>query len=196
MCEICINRSCSKAEILLRRTDTFGPVCFVYAFLSPISKAKTLRRTLPQTDNFFQSSNKHVTCFTPTRIKLDIFVKFLKEKDFFTLQNNNNFFDFILFIKCDTFESNSVCFFLSCSLQPTNSCFVSLKAISDRDLQTIHHPSMNYWFQYCDLIKFWWSVKDLHKNALKISGTRSPVDILTSDKNLVFFYLFILFSPI
>ena len=25
------------------------------------------------------------------------------------------------------------------------------KAISDRDLQTMLHPSMNYWFQYCDL---------------------------------------------
>ena len=97
----------------------------------------------------FQSSDKKVTCLTPTRIKLDIFVKFLRQKHFLHFSNNN--FDFILFIKRDTFESNSVSFFLSCSLQPTKSCFVSLKAISDRDLQTMHHPSMNYWFQYCDL---------------------------------------------
>ena len=82
VCEICINWSCSKTEILLRRTDTFGPVCFIYAFLSPISKAETLKRTLLQTDNFFQSSDKKVTCLTPTRIKLDIFVKFLKENIF------------------------------------------------------------------------------------------------------------------
>ena len=44
VCEICINRSCSKAEILLRRTDRFGPVCFIYAFFSPISKAETLKK--------------------------------------------------------------------------------------------------------------------------------------------------------
>ena len=150
LCEICINRSCSKAEILLRKRDTFGLVCFIYAFLSPISKAETLKRTLLQTDNFFQSSDKKFTCLTPTRIKLDIFVKFLKEEHFLHFKTII-FFDFILFIKCDAFESNSVSFFLSCSLQPTKSCFVSLKAISDRDLQTIHHPSMNYWFQYCDL---------------------------------------------
>ena len=120
VCEICINRSCSKTEILLRRTDTFGPVCFIYAFLSPISKAETLKRTLLQTDNFFQSSDKKITCLTPTRIKLDIFVKFLKENIFYTLK------------------------------QPTKSCFVSLKARSDRDLQTMH-TSVYYWFQYSDL---------------------------------------------
>ena len=63
------------------------------------------------------------------------------------------FFDFFsqLFMEWDTFESNSVSFFLSCSLQPTNCCFVSLKKISDGDLQTILHPSMNYWLQYWDL---------------------------------------------
>ena len=68
MCEICINRSCSKAEILLKRTDAFGPVCFIHAFLSPISKAETLKRTLLRTDNYFQPSDKKVTCLSPTRI--------------------------------------------------------------------------------------------------------------------------------
>ena len=103
MYETCINRSCSKAETLLRRTETFGLVCLIYAFLSSISKAKTAKRTLLQEDNFFQSSDKKVTCFTPVetriliifekqRITLDIFVKFLKNKHFFTLWNNNNFF--------------------------------------------------------------------------------------------------------
>ena len=48
------------------------------------------------------------------------------------------------------------------------------------------HPSMNHCFQYCDLnwalVKWQW----LQKNALKIWGTHSTVDILTSYKNLVF----------
>ena len=92
--ETCINRSCSKAEPLLRRTGTFDPVCFLYASLSHISKAETVKRTLLQTDNFFQSSDIKFTCLTRTQIKvlgisekqrinLDIFVNFLKKKRFF-----------------------------------------------------------------------------------------------------------------
>ena len=68
--ETCINRSCSKAETLLRRTDTFDPVCFLYAFLSHISKAEIVKGTLLQKDNFFQSLDKKVTCLTLTQIKL------------------------------------------------------------------------------------------------------------------------------
>ena len=89
--ETCINRSCSKVEILLRRTDLFDPVCFLCASLSRISKAETVTRTLFQTDNFFQFSDKKVTCLRRTQIKvlgipekqrinLDIFVNFLKKK--------------------------------------------------------------------------------------------------------------------
>ena len=52
MCETYINWSCSKVDILLRRTDTFGHVCFIYAFLSRISKAETVKRTPLQTNNF------------------------------------------------------------------------------------------------------------------------------------------------
>ena len=47
-----------KAETLLRRTDTFDPVCFLYAFVSRISKAKTVKRTLLQTDNIFSPQIK------------------------------------------------------------------------------------------------------------------------------------------
>ena len=72
----------------------FDPVCFLYASLSHISKAETVKRTLLQTDNFFQSSDKKVTCLTQTQIKvlgisekqiinLNIFVNILKKKGFF-----------------------------------------------------------------------------------------------------------------
>ena len=40
-------------ETLLRRTDTFDPVCFLYASLSRISKAETVKMTQLQTENFF-----------------------------------------------------------------------------------------------------------------------------------------------
>ena len=62
-------------------------------------------------------------------------------------------------------------------MQQTNSCFASLKAIWDRDLQTILHPPLPPTY-----IELSWSVKDLQKNALKVLGTRSPVNILASDK--------------
>ena len=89
--ETYINRSCSKAETLLRRTDKFDSVCFLYASLSRISKVETAQKTLLQTDNFFQSSDKKVTCLTRMQIKVlgisekqrinsHILVNFLKKK--------------------------------------------------------------------------------------------------------------------
>ena len=132
MRETCINWSCSIAETLLRRTDTFHPICFLYTFHPYISKAKTVKRTLLQTDNFFQSSDKKATCPEQTQIKvleiskkqkvkLNIFVNFLIKKTFFTLQNNNNFFHFILqFSQSAILLSQTLYFFFfffsSCSL--------------------------------------------------------------------------------
>ena len=119
--ETCINQSCSKAETLLRRTDTFDPVCFLYASLSRISKAETVKKTLLQTDNFFHPSDKKkMTCLTRTQIKVfgisekrrisfDIFVIFLKKKRFFYTLKQFFCFDFILqFLKeSDTSEYNT-----------------------------------------------------------------------------------------
>ena len=61
----------------------------LYASFSRISKAKSVNRTLFQTDNFFQFSDKKTTCLTRAQIKilgisekqiitLDIFVNFLR----------------------------------------------------------------------------------------------------------------------
>ena len=83
-------RSCPKMETLLRGANSFDLLCFLNASLLCISKAKTVRRTLLQTDNFFQSSDKNVNCLTRTQIKilgifekqrieLNIFVSFLKK---------------------------------------------------------------------------------------------------------------------
>ena len=42
--ETYINRLCSNAETLLRGTDTFDPLCFLYASLPRIYKAMEMRK--------------------------------------------------------------------------------------------------------------------------------------------------------
>ena len=42
----------------------------LYASFSRISKAKSVNRTLLQTDNFFQFSDKKTTCLTRAQIKI------------------------------------------------------------------------------------------------------------------------------
>ena len=117
-----------------------------HAFL----KRKTVKRTLPQTDNIFSPQLKKTSCLTRTqisgisekqRIKLNIFVNFLKKKHFFTVQSNIFFISIWSFEECNSFDSNSPSFIPSCSLQPTNNCFRATE--SDIDLQTILHPFMN-----------------------------------------------------
>ena len=146
--ETCLNLSCSKAETLLWRTDTFDPVCFLYAFLSRISKA--VKRTLLQKDNIFSPQIKkhsalhgHKTFRNSRKMSICQFSQ--KEKFFYT--SKQLFFCFFLFQfavlkEFNTFDSKS--FILSCSLQPTNNCFCATE--SAIDLQTILYPSMNYWF--------------------------------------------------
>ena len=67
--ETCMNRLCSKADTLLRRTDTFYPACFLYAFLSRISKVETVKRTLLRTDNFFSPQIKKPPALCRHKIK-------------------------------------------------------------------------------------------------------------------------------
>ena len=142
----------------MRRTDTFDRVCFLYASLLRISKGKTVKRTLLQKDVFLSSHIKKPPALRGQKkicelqrnrelnwkllsifSKRNIFVEFKTTIIFFKIH-------FGVLKECNTFESNSGSFFPSCCLQPTSSCFVSPKAISDRDLQTTLHSSMNYWF--------------------------------------------------
>ena len=105
--DTCINRSCSKAETLFRRTDTLDLICFLYAFLSHISKAETVKRALLQTDNFFSvirlknnllypDTKKNFRNSEKQRIKLNIFVNFLKKKNFLHFKTAMILSDFIL----------------------------------------------------------------------------------------------------
>ena len=83
------------------------------------------------------------------RIKLDIFLNFFIKKHLLHFKTTFFLFQFAVLKECNSFDSNSLSFIPSCSLLPTNNCFCATE--SDIDLQTILHPSMNYWFQYCDL---------------------------------------------
>ena len=178
--ETCINRSCSKPEILLRRADAFDPVCFLYASLLGISKAETVKRIPLQTDNFFQSSNKKATCLTRTqinilgisekqRIKLDIFVSFLKKKHFLHFKTTINFNFILQFYKSVTLLSRTLYlfFYLALCKQPA----VVLRHCKRHRTQTFKPYSNVLWtigFSTLTNIKPWWSVKDLEKIALKI----------------------------
>ena len=117
-----------------------------HAFL----KWKTVKRTLLQTDSIFSPHIKKQPALRGHKNFRNL--NFLKKKHFFTLQNNFFFFfkfQFAVLKECNNFDWNSLSFIPSCSLQLTNNCFCTTE--SDIDLQTILHPSMNYWFQYCDL---------------------------------------------
>ena len=106
-----------------------------HAFL----KRKTVKRTLPQTDNIFSPQLKKTSCLTRTqisgisekqRIKLNIFVNFLKKKNFFKLQSNIFLFQFKVLKECNSFVSNSLDLLFQVALcnQPT-IVFAPLKAI-------------------------------------------------------------------
>ena len=154
-------RQCTVTEY------TFDLVSFLYRFLSRVSK------------DFFQSPDKKATCFVQIQRKIlensrnrelnwTFYFMFLKKKHFFTLWNNNYSFCmyFIVLKEYDTVELNSVIFFSSCPLPPTNSFFVSLKAIGA--FKPCSTPLWTIGFSNVAYIKLWWSVIDLQKNALKI----------------------------
>ena len=128
---------------------------------------------------------------------MDIFVNFQKKKHFLLLQNNNNFFSFhfVVLKEYDTFQSNSLFFFFFLEIALCNQPTVVLRHWKQYRTETFKPYFTPLWtigFSTVTYIQLWWSVKDLQKNALKIQGRRSTVDILTSDKKL-FIYLFIFF---
>ena len=85
------------------RTDTFDPVCFLYAFLSRISKA--VKRTLLQKDNIFSPQIKkhpalrgHKTFRNSRKMSICQFSQ--KEKFFYTSKQ----LFFVFFISICSFE--------------------------------------------------------------------------------------------
>ena len=119
-----------------------------HAFL----KRKTVKRTLLQTDNIFSPQLKS-PCLTRTQK----FQEFPRNRElnwtFLSIFSKRNIFlhfKATFLKKCNSFDSNSLSFIPSCTLQPTNNCFRATEC--DIDLQTILHPFMDYRFQYCDLL--------------------------------------------
>ena len=145
-----------------------------HAFL----KWKTVKRTLLETDNIFSPQIKKGPCLKRTqikilgisekqRIKLDIFVNFLKKKHFFTLQNNIFFYFNLQFWRSATLLTRTryLLFQVALCNQPT-IVFAPLKAISIFKLYCI--PLWTIGFSTVTYIRLWWSVKNLQKIALKI----------------------------
>ena len=116
-----------------------------HAFL----KRNTLKRTLLQTDNIFSAQIKKHPALRGHKKFRNFRETEKKETFFYTSKQQFFLLQFAVLKECNSFDSNSPSFIPSCSLQPTNNCFRATE--SDIDLQTILHPSMNYWFQYCDL---------------------------------------------
>ena len=137
------------------------PSVFYMLSFHPFLKQKNVKRTLLQTDNISSPlikkqpawrGHKDFRNSRETENYLGHFCQ-ISQKEAFFLHFKRTFFffwfQFAVLKECNTFHSNSLSFTISCSLQPTNNCFCATE--SDIDLQTILHPSMNYWFQYCDL---------------------------------------------
>ena len=162
VCETCLNQSCSKKKVLLRRADSFDDACFLYSSLLCISKLKTVKRTLLQTDNFFSPQRKNSPALRGHKSKFQEFSKnrelnwkflliFLKIHIFLHFETAIFFLFHFAALKECVLLSRTLYIFSSLLFATNQSCFASLKTISDRDRQTILHPSMNYWFQQCDL---------------------------------------------
>ena len=143
---------------MLKRSYTFNPVCFLYASLSGISKAKTVKRTLVQMDNFFQFSDKKTPSFTRTQIKIYMnsqkteneikhFCQFPQKETFFLhFEITAIVFDFILQLwRIAILLNRTLC--LSFQVAICNQPIViSTKWLSDRGFKSILHTSKNYWF--------------------------------------------------
>ena len=123
-----------------------------HAFL----KWKTVKRTLLQMDNFFSPHLKkhpalreHISGISDKKRNWTFLSIFSKGNIFLHFKTTFFKFKFGVLKECNIFDSNALFFIPSCFLQPTNNCFCAIE--SNINLQTILHPSMNYWFQYCDL---------------------------------------------
>ena len=155
----------------------FIPSLFYMLSFHAFLKRKTVKRTLLQTDNLFSLQIKKNTLpYADTkisgisekqRIKLDIFVNFLKKKHFFTLQNNIFFYFNLQFWRSATLLTRTryLLFQVALCNQPT-IVFAPLKAIST--FKPYCTPLWIIGFSPVTYIELWWSIKDLRKNALKI----------------------------
>ena len=126
------------------------------------SKAETVKRTLLQTDNFFQSSVKKAMCLTRTQIKifgisekqiikLDILVSFLKKRHFLHFRATIIFRFIFQFWKSVTLLSRTLHQFFQVALCKQQTVVLHhWKRYRTGTMLPIAHPSMNYWFQYCD----------------------------------------------
>ena len=126
------------------------------------------------------------------RIKLDIFVKFLKKKHFLHFKTIINFLDFIVCIECDTFDSNSKL------VSATNQhllCITESNIGQGPSNHKLPLYELLVWILWLTLSfgEVWETCIRMH---LKLSG-RVPLQTYLYQINIYFFiFLFILFSQL
>ena len=152
---------------------------FTYAICFCLSRAKNCKEGTALDGQRFLSSDKKAPCLTrrqakilgisgKQRIKLGIFVNFLKKKHFFYSLKQQFVFNFNLqFWKSPTLLTRTryLLFQVALCNQP-KIVFVQLKAMST--FKPYRTPLLCIGFSILIYINLWWSVKDLQKNALKI----------------------------
>ena len=176
--DIFIARSCSKAETLLRRTNTLDFVCFLYASLSRISKVETAKRSLLQTDNFFSPKIKKETCLWTQRKILGIprneesiwtFLLHFAKKLFYTLQQQWFFLmSFYSFERVQYFWVELYIFLLYVVLcKPPTVVLRHWRRYRTGTVKPTFTPLWTIDFSTVTYSELWWSVKDMQKNARK-----------------------------
>ena len=118
-------------------------ISFLFYMLSfhAFLKRKTVKRTLLQTDNISSPQmkkhpalrgHKNFRNFRGTELNWTFLSIFSKRDIFLHFKTKFFWFQFAVLKECNTFDSNSLSFIPSCSLQPTNNCFCATE--SDIDL--------------------------------------------------------------
>ena len=146
---------------MLKRSDTFNPVCFLYASLSGMLsgfQSKNGKEDTGSDGQLFQFSDKKTPSFTRTQIKIymnsqkteneiEHFCQFPRKETFFLhFKITAIVFDFILqFWRIAILLNRTLC--LSFQVAICNQPIViSTKWLSDRGFKSILRTSKNYWF--------------------------------------------------
>ena len=131
--ETCLNRNALKRRPYWEGQTRFIQSVFYMISFHAFLKQKTVKRTLLPTDNVFSPQIKkdpalhgHKTFRNSweTENCIGHFCHFSQKETFFYTSKQHFFFwfQFAVLKACNTFDSNSLSFIISCSLQPTNNC--------------------------------------------------------------------------
>ena len=159
------NRSYSKPETLLKRTEcTFDLVSFLYHFLSRISK-DFFQSPDKKSNLLYANTKKIFRNFEKQRIKLEIFVKFLKKKTFFYTLKQQWFILYAFY----SFEGVGYCWVELCYFffqvpSTTNHFFLRRwKRYRTGTFKPYSTPLWTIGVTTVTYTELWWSFEDLRR---------------------------------